>query len=395
MGREARLIFALNACVQSDAYVLDNPPRAIVDLPEVNFQIDPREGLAKPRGRRRGRAAGARTRLIGSFRFGRLSAGKSRIVVDLSRPAEIRSVVCAPTKTAGVFELKLTLAPESGAAFRAAARAGVAKEARAIKSEAPTPALPPNDDHKPIVVLDPGHGGIDSGALGPDHIEEKNIVLAFAKVLGAKLRAEHRYRIVFTRTDDTFVPLTQRVRIAQKIGAALFVSIHADTLPGGGARGATVYTLSDRASDAEAARVAQSENEADSAAGVEDKQDYSSDVSDILFELTRRETHVFSNIFARVLANHLKIVAPLNKNPERSAAFVVLKDPDVTSVLLELGYLSNAKDASNLTSPKWREKAATEVAHAIDAYFALNRPADKTAAPTEEGALKATQRIGN
>jgi N-acetylmuramoyl-L-alanine amidase len=297
-----------------------------------------------------------------------------------------------------VFELTLALAPQDSAAFRAGARAGAEKEALAMTPlrESPAPEATPAQEQLPIVVLDPGHGGIDSGALGRDHVEEKDIVLAFAKVLGDKLRAENRYHIVFTRDDDTFVPLAERVRMARRIGAALFVSIHADTLRGEDpdVRGATVYTLSERASDAEAARVARDENKADAAAGVDDKPD-SSDVNDILFDLTRRETRAYSNIFAHTLANYWKVAARLNKNPRRSAGFVVLTAPDVASVLLELGYLSNAKDVSDLTSPQWRDKATDQVAQAIDAYFAARPPEENAADPAAQGALKATQRTGN
>jgi N-acetylmuramoyl-L-alanine amidase len=182
--------------------------------------------------------------------------------------------------------------------------------------------------------------------------------------------------------------------------AELFVSLHADALAGGGAsvQGATVYTVSERASDAEAARVAEHENNADSAAGVEARED-ASDVSDILFDLTRRETRAYSHVFAHSLSEYWKVAARLNKNPRRSAGFVVLKAPDVPSVLLELGYLSNDSDASDLSSSAWREKAAAQVAQSIDAFFA-SRPPENRDGPVSEGdrrggALKATQSGGN
>ncbi len=249
-------------------------------------------------------------------------------------------------------------------------------------------------------MLDPGHGGVDNGAMGRDHAVEKSIVLDFAKALGAKLRESGRYKVVFTREDDTFVPLGERVRMARGLGAALFVSLHADALAGGGedVQGATVYTVSDRASDREAARIAEHENKADSAAGEDAKED-ASDVNDILFDLTRRETRAYSHVFAHSLAEYWKVAARLNKNPRRSAGFVVLKAPDVPSVLLELGYLSNDADVAELTSGEWREKAAGQVARAIDAFFASRQPAD--ANPTSSvadpafGALKGTQTPGN
>ncbi|WP_294532468.1 N-acetylmuramoyl-L-alanine amidase [uncultured Rhodoblastus sp.] len=407
--RETRLIFSLSACVAAQSYVLDRPARAIVDLSEVNFQIDPDAGLKAPEKRRRHsrhRATDA-AGLVASYRFGRLAPGKSRIVVDLSGPAEMISSDCAPAAEA--YELSLSLAPQAEAAFRTAARAGAEKQAAAAlpqdtardkaRETATAAARPPGEAPRPVVVLDPGHGGIDTGAIGRDRGVEKFLVLDFAKALASKLRHDGHYRVVLTREDDVFVPLRERVRMARDLHAELFVSLHADALAGGaGVQGATVYTVSERASDAEAARVAEQENKADSAAGVEAQED-ASDVNDILFDLTRRETRAFSHVFAHSLSEYWKVAARLNKNPRRSAGFVVLKAPDVPSVLLELGYLSNDADAADLSAPAWREKAAAQVARAIDAFFASRQP-EQGGAPAPDaasggGALKATQSGGN
>lgn len=413
-GRESRLTFTLQSCVPAESYLLDNPNRAILDLPEVNFQIDPHEGQPEPapKPQKHRHRASAKDRdaardnsravagsdsgsgLVASYRFGRLAPGKSRVVVDLTGPASIVSTACAPSP--GAFELTLVLAPATEAAFKAAARTGAEKQARATAQNAPpAPPLPSVGAQKPVIVLDPGHGGVDTGALGREHAIEKYVVLDFAKALGAKLRASGNYRVVFTREDDTFVSLGQRVRIARSLNAALFVSVHADALARDGdeVQGATVYTVSDRASDAEAARVAEHENKADSAAGEEAQED-ASDVNDILFELTRRETRAYSHVFARSLSEYFKVAARLNKNPRRSAGFVVLKAPDVPSVLLELGYLSNPSDVADLTSAAWRDKATGQTAKAIDGFFANRRLENAPAAPVD-AALKATQSTGN
>jgi len=390
-GRESRLSFILQSCVSTDAYLLGDPARAVIDLPEVNFQIDPAAGAAPPATTKRRLAqvpAPPAAGLIASYRFGRLAPGRSRIVADLTGPARIVSTACAPVP--GGVELTMVLDPATDTAFAVATRAGAERQARAEAPAPPSAAPSPSD--KPVVVIDPGHGGVDAGALGRNHAVEKSIVLDFAKALGAKLDAGGHYHVVFTRDDDTFVSLGDRTRLARRLGAALFVSIHADSLRGAGAdvSGATIYTVSDRASDAEAARIAEHENSADSSAGEETAQD-ASDVNDILLDLTRRETRAFSGVFARSLGEYFKVAARLNKNPRRSAGFVVLKSPDVPSVLLELGYLSNAKDVADLTSPDWRDKASAQVARAIDAYFAGQRP--PAAAAT--AALKATQSAGN
>ncbi len=180
-----------------------------------------------------------------------------------------------------------------------------------------------------------------------------------------------KYRVVMTRTDDTFIPLNDRVKIARNQSAALFVSIHADALPRGegDAQGATIYTLSDRASDAEAERLADSENKADAIGGVNLTEE-PTDVADILIDLAQRETRTFSNHFARLVAGEMKQTARMHKHPLKSAGFRVLKAPDVPSVLIELGYVSNKADLQQLVSESWRSRTVGAVAQAIDAFFA-------------------------
>ncbi len=211
---------------------------------------------------------------------------------------------------------------------------------------------------------------MDSGAI-VNGLVEKDVVLAFAKMLAAKLTAIGRYKVVMTRDSDVFVPLEGRVRIARDAHAALFVSIHADTIADAASvSGATIYTMSDRASDAEAARTAEKENQADATAGLEEgKMAPSRRVTDILFDLTRQETRAFSHVFARTLVDYWKMVGHLNKNPQRAAGFIVLTAPDVPSVLLELGYLSNVKDSKSLMSPEWRDETTNKIVAAINVYF--------------------------
>jgi len=201
-------------------------------------------------------------------------------------------------------------------------------------------------------------------------VSEKDVVLAFAKDLQAKLEASGKYRVLMTRSDDSFIALTERVRIARSHSASLFISIHADALPKreGQAEGATVYTLSEHASDAEAARLADDENKADVIAGV-DLSAEPDDVANILVELAQRETKTFSLQFAKAVVSDLKPVARLHKRPMKSAGFVVLKAPDVPSVLVELGYMSDKDDLSHLTSDAWRHRTAGAMAKAVDEFF--------------------------
>ena len=256
------------------------------------------------------------------------------------------------------------------AAFHTAAVGGTARantiQASAAPLIAPSVSAAPG---LPTIVLDPGHGGPDTGAI-VNGVIEKDVALAFARMLASKLEATGSFKVVLTRPNDVFIPLSERVRIARAEQAALMISIHADTLPEtADVSGATVYTVSDKASDAYAATVAAKENAADTAVGVDGQPD-TADVNDILFDLTRQETRAYSHVFARTLVNYWKVAGRLNKNPQRAAGFVVLKAPDVPSVLLELGYLSSQTDSVALTSADWREKATGRMAEAIVAYFA-------------------------
>ena len=233
-------------------------------------------------------------------------------------------------------------------------------------------ASTPPPDKRPVIVIDPGHGGVDNGTqAGGGDIMEKNLVLGFGLALRDRMEKSGKYRVVMTRTDDTFIPLADRVKIARNEGASLFVSIHADALPRGegDAQGATIYTLADKASDAEAQRLADAENKSDAIGGV-NLADEPSEVADILIDLVQRETRTFSNRFARTLMGEMKNTVRMHKHPLKSAGFRVLKAPDVPSVLVELGYVSNKGDLEHLVSENWRNKTVGSMAQAIDAFFA-------------------------
>jgi N-acetylmuramoyl-L-alanine amidase len=249
------------------------------------------------------------------------------------------------------------------------------KPAIADASVAPEPEAAPKPaaaaaDLRPVVVIDPGHGGIDNGTQSGSE-NEKGLVLGFGLALRDRIEKSGKYRVVMTRTDDTFIPLADRVKIARAQSAALFISIHADALPRreGDAQGASIYTLSDRATDAEAERLAETENKADAIGGVNLTEE-PTDVADILIELAQRETRTFSNRFARLLMGEMKPTVRMHKNPLKSAGFKVLKAPDVPSVLIELGYVSNKGDLEHLVSENWRSRTVGSMAQAIDAFFA-------------------------
>jgi len=352
----ARLVFETTAEVTPSVFPVADPYRIVVDLPELAFRLDPEIG--RPPKDKRGD-----DELVTSFRFGQFAPGRSRIVIDLARPAKIaRAESDSKSKTP---RLVIELEPSDAASFAAEA----ARRAPAAPRTAATEPAPPPPGGKPLLVIDPGHGGVDVGAAGPHGEQEKTIVLEFARALKAKLEADGKLRVVLTRNEDAFMALDERVRVARQAGAELFLSIHADTLGEASVEGATVYTVSARASDAEAAKIAEKENFADRAAGLERKTEDAGEVGDILYDLTRRETRAYSRVFARTLIAYWQTVGHLNKNPSRSAGFVVLKAFDIPSVLLELGYLSSARDLSRLVSPEWRERAADATAQALERYF--------------------------
>lgn len=356
----ARLVFDLSRTVEASASALASPERIVIDMPEVSFRLDPAVG----------RVGGLRDdSLVKDFRFGLLAAGKSRIVIDLARAACPAAVSTRPiVDGAPAARLTIELKACNPAAFAALVRSPAAAVANA--PDAPVVARPP------VIVLDPGHGGIDGGANGLGGVQEKTLVYEFCAELKRQLDATKRYRVIMTRDGDQYVDLDDRVDIARGANASVFISVHADALSEDAAvSGSTVYTAADRASDAEAARIAARENAADIGPGGRKRLD-DPGVADILFDLKRRETRTYAHLFSRGLVDNLRGAAKLNHNPERSAGFVVLKAPEFPSVLVELGYLSNPQDVQSLTSPDWRAKAAGAMANAIDAFFsATEKPA--------------------
>jgi N-acetylmuramoyl-L-alanine amidase len=384
----ATLTFDLTRPVQASAFVMAKPNRVVVDLPDVNFTIDPEIGMPGHKAVGHGRHAAhqaAMSGLISSYRFGLFASDKSRIVINLSGPAKIVRIAAEPGE-AGKSRLVIELAKTDRAAFQAAASKAVLLAM--AEPAVPAPEMPAKgsaEANLPIIIIDPGHGGVDSGAMA-DGLVEKDIVFDFAKELAAKLRATGHYKIIMTRDSDVYIPLSERVKIARESHAALFISVHADKLTSDtqAVSGATVYTRADRATDADAARTAEKENQSDATAGVEGKEE-PTEVSDILFDLTRRETRAYSHVFARTLVNYWKIAGRLNKNPERAAGFRVLAAPDVPSVLLELGYLSNSHDAKSLVSPGWRDATTDKVVAAVDAFFASTGTKSAGPIPTLPG----------
>jgi N-acetylmuramoyl-L-alanine amidase len=356
-GNRTTFRLDLSAGVTAEIFTLANPYRVIVDLPQVAFHLPDGTGQ-EPRG------------LVKTFRYGLFAENKARVVLDTTGPVRIERAAMTAKGKGIVFTFDLvTTAPESFGLGT-----GVEKEAELQTSAPADQSQGSKHAGKPVIMIDPGHGGIDGGAVGAANVLEKNVVLAVAKELVRQLSTTGRYDVRLTRSSDVFVSLDQRLKLSRSQDVDLFISLHADSLADPAVaqtiRGATIYTLSERASDERARQMAEKENASDLVAGLNvPKGENDDEVKDILIDLMKRETVNFSADFSNVLVRSLKRSTALAHEPQRSAAFKVLKQTKAPSVLIELGYLSHPEDEKLLVSPAWRKKIAASITAAVDDYF--------------------------
>jgi len=400
-GDGARFVLHLDRRVGFRLFTLADPYRVVVDLPEVGWQLP-----AKPLPGKQG--------VFNGLRYGLFRPGNSRIVFEFLHPVQVADAYVTPGAGNAAFELVIDAQRTSAQAFAASvamppreiaglrprgaakppaasassrlesvARRTAALVAPAEAAAAPVPTqvaaanylpLPPRrpggrpSAHRPMVVIDPGHGGVDPGAQSRHGIYEKHVVLALSREITRQLAASGRYRADMTRDRDVFIRLRDRVAIARKKGADLFISVHADSIRNSKVSGPSVYTLSEKASDKEAAELAERENKADLIAGM-DLSHESADVANILIDLAQRESMNQSARFAGHLVSELGNKTEVLPRPHRFAGFAVLKAPDLPSVLLETGFLSNSDDERRLTSKSYRRQLASAIVAAIDRYF--------------------------
>ena len=359
-----RFVADISKTINYSVYVLPDPYRVVIDLPNVTFDLPPGIGN-KVRG------------LVSQYRYGLVEEGKSRIVIDTKGPVLIEKSFLVDPQPGQPARLVVDLVKTTEKAFVKSYNSEQAKIQHDIAALSADPLAPPtgkkiilpNKRGKKIIVLDPGHGGIDPGAMSRSGTKEKDVVLSFANFLRKALLATGKYEVVMTRSDDRFVSLKNRVSVAREKNADLFLAIHADTVRGRDARGVTLYTLSEKASDAEAEALAKRENRADIIGGL-DLEAETEEITDILIDLAQRESKNHAMFFSKKAVSQLKPLTLMTGKPLRSAGFMVLKAPDVPSVLLELGFLSSKSDEKLLTSNTWQTKIAKAFATAVDSYFA-------------------------
>ncbi|AXI46919.1 N-acetylmuramoyl-L-alanine amidase [Sulfitobacter sp. SK012] len=346
------LTLHLSQGVPFRVFMLDEPPRLVVDFREADWRgVNASDILTEP-----GR--------ITALRFGAFQPGWSRLVADLSEPM-LPEVIAMPVgRDDGRAILEITLKTTDQAAF--SARAGTPKDQGWTEAIVAPPAQPDAKQDRFTVVLDPGHGGIDPGAERGD-VVEKDLMLSFARALADTLRRDE-IEVVLTRDADIFVALEHRVALAHQAQGDLFISLHADSLSQGGAKGATVYILSDQASDAATEHLASRHNRSDIIAG-SDLTGSDDQVASVLLDLARQETEPRSAMLADTLAKSMaEAGGPMNRRPLRRAGFSVLKSADIPSVLLELGFLSSKRDLTNLRDPVWRAIMVAALADGIRSW---------------------------
>jgi N-acetylmuramoyl-L-alanine amidase len=363
-GETTRFFAELSKEAGFTAKVVAAPYRVVIELDNVGFDLPAGAGH-KPVG------------LILQVRYGKAENGSSQIVIDTAGPVLIKRSQILPKKGRAKPKIAIDLVSTTEAAFAAT----FARDEEASSPEATAslpiimPSAKPGDvpavrgaNKKHIIVLDPGHGGIDPGAVSPNKTKEKDVVFAFATDLAAKLNETGLYDVRMTRDEDRFMTLPDRVNFTRKAGADLFIAIHADTVRGQTVTGTTLYTLSETASDEEAEALAQKENKVDLIAGL-NLAEQEGEVADVLINLVQRESKNLANLFSRKALDDLRGVTTMTGKPIRSAGFVVLKSPDVPSVLIELGYLSSKSDEDRLKNPAWRARMAAALTKAIGRHF--------------------------
>ncbi|WP_332065584.1 N-acetylmuramoyl-L-alanine amidase [Bartonella sp. CB189] len=348
-----RIIAVFNVKPNVRLQVFDHPARLIINLPTVDFSSQSTSLNKKS----------TLSGMISNVRYGFSDIKTSRIILTSKIAFSVEKSTIQKIDN-DLWQLLIDIKQTTQKKFD-----NILKDQQKYNINTTIPLISPLHF---CVVIDPGHGGMDGGAQGVTGVLEKNITLAFARALQNELKRDSHINVILTRDSNTFLRLSERVKKAQQFNADLFISIHADSIGLRYLRGATVYTISDKASDEIAKSLAESENKVDLLDGLPEEE--SIEITDILTDLIRRETHTFSVNFANsVISNLSKSHIKLINNPHRYAGFQVLKAPDIPSVLIEIGYLSNKEDEQLLNNPNWRKQVAVAIANSIRQFAAYKQ----------------------
>ncbi|PCI61494.1 MAG: N-acetylmuramoyl-L-alanine amidase [Kordiimonadales bacterium] len=347
-----RFVLDVSGQINPRVFMLSNPNRIVIDVPNANWGT-----------KKNVKVSG----LVAGYRHGLFSSDVYRIVLDLKSAATVKNRFALPASGRRSNRYVIDLKPATSAQFVKAV--ADTRKIRISNRETRAPVIEPRKKNgKRVIVLDPGHGGPDPGTLGRSGANEKTITLKIAKEIKARLEATGRYKVYLTRTRDIFVRHRRRFALAKSVDADLFISVHVDAIDNKKVRGGTVYTLNERASDKEAARLAAKENRSEILAGV-DLAETTDEVSNILIELAQRETLNNSARFAEILVPEMRGQVRMHKRGHRFANFLVLKSPDVPSVLIETGYITNREDARMLSSKEGQRRISKAINIAVDKYF--------------------------
>lgn len=357
-----RIVFDADSQFDYKVFLLKDPNRLVVDTQNIEVSSQVEKGCEP-------------NSFVSSVRLGTTGVDGVRVVFDLQKPVIVKKafMLQPQSKFSWRFVIDLEVASEREFAAHVGNDHAFSNDSydsnkTSVKNVSSSKASISQHKSKKIIVLDPGHGGVDPGAIGVSGVYEKNITLAMARELKAVLEKDSNYTVYLTRNRDVFIPLRDRVKIARRYDADLFLSIHADSAANKRATGLSVYTLSEKASDKEAAALAEKENKADIVAGL-NFAEHSKEVSDVLLNLAQRETLNRSSEFATFMVQEMRKSTHTLDNTHRFAGFAVLKAPDVPSVLMELGYLSNRQEEKLLQQKSYRKKLAISASKAIDKYF--------------------------
>jgi N-acetylmuramoyl-L-alanine amidase len=355
--KSTRIWFDIDKRLEFTSFLMDAPERLVIDAPAILFRFAEPADL-EPRG------------LVSFLRYGAIARDRSRIVVSLAAPAKVTDIALREVNGGQSFRLVIDLAAVDRAEFERLVSEQQQLDGKSNETviKGDRPRATPKAGGRFRIVIDPGHGGIDSGAIGVNGAREKDLTLKLSLLIAEKIRKAGSYEVELTRDEDVFLSLSERVDFSRRVGADLLISVHADSLRQKWVRGAAVYTLSNTASDDLAEQLAESENMTDIVAGLDNPAEVEA-VTGILAELIARETKLFSQRFSATLVRFLKPELNMLKNPQRSASFVVLKAPEVPGVLVELGYLSNPEDEKMMSDPEWQDQAAGLIADAVESFF--------------------------